>query len=80
MTYEGKRSAFGLLITTKFEAKSEGFSTIGAHEGEGWDALLAALQGELHLVLARCALQSQYNLLRCLRLLVEDGLGLTTVS
>lgn len=42
--------------------------------------VLAALQGELSLGLALDALQSQDNLLGGLGLLVEDGLGLTTVT
>jgi hypothetical protein len=42
--------------------------------------VLAALQCQLGLGLARNALQSQHNLLRGLGLLVEDGLGLTTVT
>jgi hypothetical protein len=42
--------------------------------------VLAALQGELQLGLALDALQSQHNLLGGLGLLVEDGLGLTTIT
>jgi hypothetical protein len=42
--------------------------------------VLAALQGELLLGLAGSALQAQDNLLGGLGLLVEDGLGLTTVT
>jgi len=42
--------------------------------------VLATFEGHLHLVFAHSALQSQDNLLRCLCLLVEDRLGLTTVS
>jgi len=42
--------------------------------------MLASLQRQLCLRLARCALQSQHNLLCRLRLLVEDGLRLTTVT
>ena len=42
--------------------------------------VLAALQGQLHLGLARHALQSQHDLLGGLSLLVEDRLGLTTVT
>ena len=42
--------------------------------------MLATLEGELCLGLALCALQSQDNLLGGLGLLVEDGLGLTTVT
>jgi len=42
--------------------------------------VLATLKGELCLGLALCALQSQDNLLGGLGLLVEDGLGLTTVT
>lgn len=42
--------------------------------------VLAALQGELLLGLAGSALKTQDNLLGGLGLLVEDGLGLTTVT
>lgn len=42
--------------------------------------MLAALEGELHLVLADGALETQDDLLSRLCLLVEDGLGLTTVT
>jgi hypothetical protein len=42
--------------------------------------VLAALQGQLALGLALDALQSQHNLLGGLGLLVEDGLGLTTIT
>ena len=42
--------------------------------------VLAALQGELLLGLARSALKTQNDLLGGLGLLVEDGLGLTTVT
>ena len=42
--------------------------------------VLAALQGQLALGLALDALQSQDNLLGGLGLLVEDGLGLTTIT
>lgn len=42
--------------------------------------MFTSLQRDLHLVLARDALQSQHNLLCGLGLLVEDWLGLTTVS
>ena len=42
--------------------------------------VLATLEGELCLGLALCALQSQDNLLGGLGLLVEDRLGLTTVT
>jgi hypothetical protein len=42
--------------------------------------MLASLQRQLCLRLARCALQSQHNLLRRLCLLVENGLGLTTIT
>ena len=42
--------------------------------------MLAALQGQLALGLALDALQSQHNLLGGLGLLVEDGLGLTTIT
>lgn len=46
----------------------------------GSDVLLAALKRELHFVFAHGALETQYDLLRRLRLLVEDGLGLSTVT
>lgn len=42
--------------------------------------VLAALQGELELGLALDALQPQDNLLGGLSLLVEDRLGLTTIT
>lgn len=42
--------------------------------------VLATLQGQLALGLALDALQSQHNLLGGLGLLVEDGLGLTTIT
>lgn len=42
--------------------------------------VLAALEGELSLGLAGSALQSQDDLLGGLSLLVEDRLGLTTVT
>lgn len=42
--------------------------------------VLAALQGQLLLGLASSALETQDNLLGGLGLLVEDGLGLTTVT
>lgn len=42
--------------------------------------VLAALQGELLLGLASSALETQDDLLGGLGLLVEDGLGLTTVT
>ena len=43
-------------------------------------ALLAALERHLHLVLADGALKTEDDLLGRLCLLVEDGLGLTTVT
>jgi hypothetical protein len=42
--------------------------------------VLASLQGQLQLGLARGALETQHNLLRSLGFLVEDGLRLTTVT
>ena len=42
--------------------------------------VLASLQRQLCLRLARRALQSQYDLLRCLGLLVENGFCLTTIT
>jgi hypothetical protein len=42
--------------------------------------VLAALQRQLSLGLAVCALKSQDNLLGGLGLLVEDWLGLTTIT
>jgi hypothetical protein len=42
--------------------------------------MLATLQRQLCLRLASCALQSQHDLLRCLRLLVENGFCLTTIT
>ena len=42
--------------------------------------MLASLQRQLELGLALDALQSQHDLLGSLGLLVEDGLGLTTIT
>jgi hypothetical protein len=42
--------------------------------------VLATLESHLHLVLADSALETQDNLLGSLGLLVEDGLGLTTIT
>ena len=42
--------------------------------------MLASLNGELSLGLARCAFHPQHDLLRSLGLLPEHGLGLTTVT
>jgi hypothetical protein len=42
--------------------------------------VLATLESELHLVLAGSALETKDNLLGSLSLLVEDGLGLTTIT
>lgn len=42
--------------------------------------VLASFQRKLGLGLAGGALQPQHDLLRCLRLLVEDGLSLTSVT
>lgn len=42
--------------------------------------MLASLQGQLQLGLALDALQPQHDLLGGLGLLVEDGLGLTTIT
>jgi len=42
--------------------------------------VLAAFEGKLHLVFAHSAFQTQDNLLCRLRLLMEDGLGLSTVT
>ena len=42
--------------------------------------MLATLDGKLGLGLALDALEPEHDLLRGLRLLVEDGLGLTTVT
>ena len=42
--------------------------------------VLASLQCQLCLGLASCALQSQHNLLGGLSLLVENWLGLTTIT
>jgi hypothetical protein len=42
--------------------------------------VLATLQGELLLLLASSALKTQDDLLGSLGLLVEDGLGLTTIT
>jgi hypothetical protein len=42
--------------------------------------VLATLESELHLVLAGSAFETKDNLLGSLSLLVEDGLGLTTIT
>jgi hypothetical protein len=42
--------------------------------------VLATLESKLHLVLAGSAFETQDNLLGGLSLLVEDGLGLTTIT
>lgn len=42
--------------------------------------MLAALEGKVRAVLAHSAFQTQHNLLGCLGLLLEDRLGLTTVT
>lgn len=42
--------------------------------------VLAALQTQLRLGLALCALESQHDLLRCLGFLVEHGFRLTSVT
>ncbi len=42
--------------------------------------VLATFDGQLHLVLADVALETEDDLLSSLRLLVENGLGLTTVT
>ena len=42
--------------------------------------MLAALDGVLGHLLARLALQTEHDLLGGLSLLVEDGLGLTTIT
>jgi hypothetical protein len=42
--------------------------------------MLAPLQRQLCFRLAICALQSQYDLLRCLGLLMEHGFRLTTIT
>ena len=44
------------------------------------DVLLASLQWQLCLVLANGTFETEDNLLRGLCLLVEDGLGLTTIT
>jgi hypothetical protein len=58
---------------------------MATHGDRKWDVIpqlevLAALEGQLALGLALDALQSQDNLLGGLGLLVEDGLGLTTIT
>jgi hypothetical protein len=42
--------------------------------------VLATLESHLHLVLADSAFETKDNLLGSLGLLVEDGLGLTTIT
>ena len=77
-THESEGRALGLLLTTELEAIDN--IRIYSRACERRYALLAALEGHLHLVLADGALQTEYDLLGRLRLLVEDGLGLTTVT
>ena len=60
----------------------------GTGEGDGGEVrghipkleVLATLQGKLLLLLAHVALQPENDLLGSLGLLVEDGLGLTTIT
>ena len=77
-THESEGRALGLLLTAELEAVGD--ISIYSRACERRYALLAALEGHLHLVLADGALQTEYDLLGRLRLLVEDGLGLTTVT
>ena len=77
-THELEGSTLRLLLTTELEAIDN--IRIYSRACERRYALLAALEGHLHLVLADGALQTEYDLLGRLRLLVEDGLGLTTVT
>ena len=77
-TYELESRTLRLLLTTELEAG--GNISIYSKACERRYALLAALEGHLHLVLADGALQTEDDLLGRLCLLVEDGLGLTTVT
>jgi len=82
LTVEGeKRMAFTHMHTHKhdrsdLEGKSLALLLLVTTELK----VLAALQGDLVLVLADLALQTKDDLLGGLGLLVEDGLGLTTIT
>jgi hypothetical protein len=62
--------------TRRLENKS---STLGLLVTTKFE-VLATLESELHLVLADSTLETQDNLLGGLGLLVENGLGLTTIT
>jgi len=66
----------GNTITLQLELKSGTLGLLLAAQLE----VLATLKRQLHLILANRALQSQHDFLSRLRLLVEDRLGLTTIS
>lgn len=74
------------IYTLETRSISRGGNTEGRERPEGEEKnvpkleVLAALQGELLLGLASSALETQDDLLGGLGLLVEDGLGLTTVT
>lgn len=77
---ENQSRTLRLLVTTgnrsALQSTSFGISPNNIPKLE----VLAALERQLCLCLALNALQSQDDLLRCLGLLVENGLGLTTVT
>lgn len=78
---ENQSSTLGLLVTTVHTTLSVNDilrKNLQKHIPQL--EVLAALQGELLLGLAGSALQAQDDLLGGLGLLVEDGLGLTTVT
>lgn len=66
--------------TAKSERRKEKLNRGGGEKNIPQLKVLATLQSKLALGLALDALQSQHNLLGSLGLLVEDGLGLTTIS
>lgn len=76
---ENQSSTLGLLVTTV--EKTVRADLIANHNRDIPKLeVLAALQSQLLLGLAGSALETQDNLLGGLGLLVEDGLGLTTVT
>jgi hypothetical protein len=78
---EHQRSTLGLLVTTIQPISSCPNSQTPAEEKDiPKFEMLASFQRQLCLRLARCALQSQHDLLRSLGFLVEHRLRLTTIT
>ena len=78
---ENQSSTLGLLVTTTTQmriSRSHNKTISGGNVPQL--EVLAALQSQLLLGLAGSALETQDNLLGGLGLLVENGLGLTTVT